>query len=587
MEEAIRALLETMPLATPPFEAYKPLIVDGLVYFIMRLPEERLQAVAAEQLGLGEASSNERIVALLRHCPTLHKLGQVVSHERALPIDFRRRLQFLETLPPAGDLGPVLERIRAEIGEIEGLEIGSAALAQGSVAIVVPFTLHKPHVKPKAGVFKVLLPGVEQRLAEDLAIWPELAGYLEERSNAYGLPPLDYRGFLDGVGRLLRDEIRLDREQRQLVKAASFYSGTSGVVVPKLFAFSTPVVTAMERIDGTKITEADLSPSERRRLAELVVTALLAKPFWRGGKRSIFHADPHAGNLFVTPDGRLAIFDWALTTVLDSQQLSAVVQSLVCATTLDEMGLYKAIARLGSVVNEPEARAGVAAALAEVRMGRVPGFTWLVTLLDDLARQGSLNFAEEAVLFRKAVLTLTGVVADIWDGASIDSVIVSTGALQFIREAPLRSLLPIGSRRLGSHLSTWDLMLYGASLPWAPVRFIFEGVRDGMKRYDAVASIPARVTSVATKSPAAPGPAPGVAAAQEPVVAPEPILTAAPIVTTEPAPSPDGRDEAPIVHDSRRFGDASEDAPPSPLDIETRPEHLPATAHVFESEPAG
>ncbi len=188
MEEAIRALLETMPLATPPFEAYKPLIVDGLVYFIMRLPEERLQAIAAEQLGLGEASSNERIVALLRHCPTLHKLGQVVSHERALPIDFRRRLQFLETLPPAGDLGPVLERIRAEIGEIEGLEIGSAALAQGSVAIVVPFTLHKPHVKPKAGVFKVLLPGVEQRLAEDLAIWPELAGYLEERSNAYGLP---------------------------------------------------------------------------------------------------------------------------------------------------------------------------------------------------------------------------------------------------------------------------------------------------------------------------------------------------------------------------------------------------------------
>jgi ubiquinone biosynthesis protein len=65
-------------------------------------------------------------------------------------------------------------------------------------------------------------------------------------------------------------------------------------------------MTAMERVDGRKVTDPGSSPRERRRLARTLIEALIAQPFWSDSAASaIFHADPHAGNLFVTDDGRL------------------------------------------------------------------------------------------------------------------------------------------------------------------------------------------------------------------------------------------------------------------------------------------
>ena len=57
-------------------------------------------------------------------------------------------------------------------------------------------------------------------------------------------------------------------------------------------------------------------PWDRRRLGELIVEALIAGPIWSPAPRATFHADPHAGNLFVTPERRLAILDWSLTGTL-------------------------------------------------------------------------------------------------------------------------------------------------------------------------------------------------------------------------------------------------------------------------------
>jgi ubiquinone biosynthesis protein len=481
---AMRSWLETVALVPVAYEQYAPLVTDGLLFFLGRLPPSRLEAIVADQMLLAaDASADERLIGLVRQCPTLHKLGQVIARQSGLPLDLRARLQGLESLAPPPGGYDIESLIAREIGSVPGLTVSADTLAEGSVAFVVPFEWQPGPGKPiRRGVFKALKPNAEQQLLEDLAVWPELGDYLEERSVDLGLATLDFRSLLDGVAGLLRNEIRLDGEQDRLERARSFYSDSPNVVIPELFPFCTPRLTAMQRIDGTKVTDASVTPAMRRHLAQTIVAALLAKPFWTAATaKPFFHADPHAGNLFAMPDGKLAIFDWALTTELTNTQLAAVVRTLLCAAALDEPGVIGALGLLGVVKREADLQAAVSGALGEVRRGTFPGFAWLTPLLDELGRTGTVAFPEETSLFRKSLLTLTGVIRDVWPNASVDEVLVASGGRQFIAESWLRPLVPLESRVYGTHLSSEDLLRFVSTLAWTPARYLVGSYRDAVR----------------------------------------------------------------------------------------------------------
>ena len=56
------------------------------------------------------------------------------------------------------------------------------------------------------GVLKVLKPGIEERLAEDLAAWPELGHHLEARGRALGLADVGWIETLERVRDLMLAE---------------------------------------------------------------------------------------------------------------------------------------------------------------------------------------------------------------------------------------------------------------------------------------------------------------------------------------------------------------------------------------------
>jgi ubiquinone biosynthesis protein len=468
----LRRLSELLP---PAYAEFRPLLADGLLFFLERLSPTRQQAILAAQLALPvKASRSRRLLALFRLCPTLHKLGQVVAHDRRLSADLRQRLQELETLLPTDSLlamRPLLER---EVGRVAGLQVGQRALAEASVALVVPFVWRPVEgAAPQRGVFKLLRPGVAERLAEELALWPALGTFLEERCLYHGLPVLDYRNTLETVARLLANEVVFEREQAHLRQAAAFYAGSPEIVIPRLFPFSTPSVTAMERIDGRKVTAQDLPPSQLQERGERIVRALLAQPFWSSCQAgAVFHADPHAGNLIATPDGRLGIIDWALTTRLSKRQCEAVVQLVLGAILLNEQRICAAIDALAQTVDRSRRQVAIESALREVRSGSFPGFTWMTSLLDKLAADSVVRFPEEVFLFRKSLLTLSGVVADVSQAVSMDGVLVREGARAFLAGLPWRPWTLTFSRDPGSaHLSNADLFALWAELPATALRF--------------------------------------------------------------------------------------------------------------------
>jgi ubiquinone biosynthesis protein len=331
-------------------------------------------------------------------------------------------------------------------------------------------------------VFKVVKPQAEERLLAELELWPALGELLEERSERYGLPVLDYRATLESVRDLLLSEIRLDGEQAHLVEAAELYADSPAIVIPRLLPFCRPRITAMERIDGCKLTEATLGPSARRRLGQTIIEALVARPFWSTSDRARFHADPHAGNLFVTDDGRLAIFDWALVTELSKEQRAAVVQAILAALMLDEPRLSRSIASLGRVVVRVMLDTAVIDALRQVRAGLFPGVAWLTGLLDRVGTSGAMQFTKELALFRKSLLTLSSIISEVSDSVLLDRVFAGTAALQLFAELPWRALVPLDSRTFGSHLSTADLMRAWATLPAVPSRYWIETWRDMIHR---------------------------------------------------------------------------------------------------------
>jgi predicted unusual protein kinase regulating ubiquinone biosynthesis (AarF/ABC1/UbiB family) len=151
--------------------------------------------------------------------------------------------------------------------------------------------------------------------------------------------------------------------------------------------------------------------------------------------------------------------------------------------TLNEAQVCRAVSRLGRTLpDESRLRDHVRAALREIRQGRLPGFDWSQRLLDGVATSTGMRFPENLMLFRKALLTLSGVVEDITTAASLDRVMLNQGLRQFSNEWPSRMFADPSSRSHGTHIANVELMELAGSWP-ATVSAYWQGLwRDGLDK---------------------------------------------------------------------------------------------------------
>ncbi|HEU0202762.1 MAG TPA: AarF/UbiB family protein, partial [Burkholderiaceae bacterium] len=206
-------------------------------------------------------------------------------------------------------------------------------------------------------------------------------------------------------------------------------------------------------------------------------SGLLAQPFWTKDAWAVIHADPHAGNLFATDDGRLAVLDWSLTARLSKAQREAMVDAALGGLLLDAKKICAAVAALGTLAPDDATLMDAAArAVGRLRQGALPGMKWLTDLLDDVAQRTDAGFRDDLVLFRKAWFTLETVIDDVLDSAAAvahdpDDALVSVALQRFVAELPARFAAPFGSRRFDSHVSNADLFELWLSLGLVPTRY--------------------------------------------------------------------------------------------------------------------
>jgi predicted unusual protein kinase regulating ubiquinone biosynthesis (AarF/ABC1/UbiB family) len=258
-------------------------------------------------VGNGARQAEELPKDLERLGPTFVKLGQLLSSRAdLLPAPFLKHLARLQDRVTPFPYEQVQQIVETELG----LPINTAfalferePLAAASLGQVHRAVLPDGHPV----VVKVQRPNITKQIAEDFAALEEIARFLR-RYTQMG-QRVELEKVLEEFEHTLAHELDYRREAANMVTLARNLAKFKRLIVPlPIEDYTTPKVLTMDYIEGTKITE--LPPEaqldgDRRALAEELFQAYLQQILVNG----LFHADPHPGNILVTPDSRIALLD--------------------------------------------------------------------------------------------------------------------------------------------------------------------------------------------------------------------------------------------------------------------------------------
>jgi ubiquinone biosynthesis protein len=429
-------LLPLESLVPEIYSKWRPLIRAAVAFLGSRLSPQRLVPKFVAQILLPvDVPLAQRLLPLLAQMPTLQKLGQVIARNQHLDPGVRAELTQLENsitdFPAPAGHQEIRRQLASQLAEYQ-LELAEDYLAEASVSVVIPFIWTNPATQEREhGVFKVLKPYVRNYLAEELGLLNAFVHTLATSEHASLLSQARIQDVFADIQQLLAQEIDFPREQANLLAAAARYANVPGVRIPRILpVLSTSTITASVREPGVKVTAIGRATAwQRWQLARRIVAALVIVPLVAMDEDSVFHADPHAGNLLRDEDTRtIVVLDWALTGRLSRLQRRQLVLLIIALSLRDQALLYRVIATLSldDFTTDPMRAAVVRREIAQFVHAlsplTVPGILHAVNFLDHLALVG-IRFPSALVIFRKALFTLEGVVHDIVPSMRFDTVL--------------------------------------------------------------------------------------------------------------------------------------------------------------------
>ena len=276
---------------------------------------------------------------------TFIKLGQILSTRAdLLPPEYQLELVKLQDAAPAEPSEAIRDIIESEFGRPVGELF--ATFDDDPVAAASIGQAHAATLPDGMDVIvKVRRPGVVERVEADLEILENLAAAASRRWEA--VDDYDVLGIAQEFAQTLRAELDYIREGRNAERIAANFKDDDTVHIPTvLWELSSSRVLTLERLRGQKATElesAEKASPERRALAEHLADLFLKMVFDDG----FFHADPHSGNFFVEPDGRIGLIDFGMVGSLDDRTQEQLTSVILAVTSQDAEQLVEAFFDLG------------------------------------------------------------------------------------------------------------------------------------------------------------------------------------------------------------------------------------------------
>lgn len=284
-------------------------------------------------------------VILTKLGPTFIKVGQALSTRPDLV-----RQDFLDELVKLQDkLPPFSNSIAFEIIERElGRNVNDAyeEISPQPVAAASLGQVYKARLYTGEEVaVKVQRPNLLPVISLDLYLMRWAATWLGP------LLPLNLghnlTTIVDEFGTKLFEEIDYQNEGRNAEKFALNFQGDPDVKVPIIYwRYSGHRVLTLEWLNGFKLTDIESIKSAGLDLDSLIrigVTSGLKQLLEYG----FFHADPHPGNLFAMPDGRMGYIDFGMMDQLEQESKETIAASIVYLINKDYESLAGSFIKLG------------------------------------------------------------------------------------------------------------------------------------------------------------------------------------------------------------------------------------------------
>jgi predicted unusual protein kinase regulating ubiquinone biosynthesis (AarF/ABC1/UbiB family) len=233
------------------------------------------------------------------------KLGQTMSiMGNVLPVEFTEGFEQLQDAVPPHPFAEVNARILQDLGQpaqtlfasIEEVPIASASLGQVHVA--------QAHSGEKLAV-KIQYPGIEELTRNDLKTIRRIVSIVH-----FFFPQFNLKAVIAEAAKVVVLELDYLVEADNIQKIAANFTGDARYVFPTVHSeLSSAKVLTTSFIEGAKVTdqkklaEFGVSPSQLAR--DLI--EFYCKQIFQDG---FYHADPHPGNIIITPNGKIAMVDF-------------------------------------------------------------------------------------------------------------------------------------------------------------------------------------------------------------------------------------------------------------------------------------
>ena len=355
-------------------------------------------------------------LALQELGPIFVKFGQVLSTRRDLvPADIADELTLLQDRVQPFD-GEAARRIVEEsLGKpIDALfaSFDTAPLASASIAQVHAARLEDG----REVVVKVLRPGIGKQSASDIALLYDIAGIVERtHPNADKIRP---REVVAEVESTLAAELDLQREAGNASVLRRNWLGSGDLYVPEvIWTHTAERAMTMERVHGIPsddIAALDEAGIDRKALAAKGVRVFYEQVF----RDNFFHADAHAGNIWVDMERRqnprFIALDFGIMGQLSREDQYYLAENFMAIFNRD----YRRIAELHVEAGWMPATVRIDELEAAARAICEPYFTRplsqislaeVLAKLFRMAQRYQLTLQPQLILLQKTLLNIEGV----------------------------------------------------------------------------------------------------------------------------------------------------------------------------------
>ncbi len=342
--------------------------------------------------------------------PAYIKLGQLLSvRPDLLPQPYIEEFSKLQDEVPPEPFEKVQDVLAEDLGSVSQVfeNFDQSAVTGASLGQV-----YRARYRGREVVVKVNRPGIRDKVTLDTKVLRRLVplvGRFIDSSLRFTAESV-----VDQFAETVQEEMDYKIEASNLLTIKRNLKSEKGVLIPDIFPeISTDRVLVLEYLSGIKISDVealDRAGVDRKKLARRVASLFFKMLL----SQSMFHADPHPGNISITQDGKIVLYDFGMTGVLDDATRTLLIRFYTAIVDYDSSRLVDVMLELGVLqptANRYVIRSGVELAFADMQ-GRKVEETEVKALMEIANRtiyQFPFKLPKNLVLYMRMLSILEGI----------------------------------------------------------------------------------------------------------------------------------------------------------------------------------